>query len=70
MGRANFNIYKQKDLAATVRIVNRNKKQTYRHAMTQRDHGQFINLQQIIRSINRKITLVSHYFAYIEKNAC
>ena len=34
----------------------------------QRNHGQFIRSPPIIRKINRKITLVFHYFACIEKN--
>ena len=45
------------------------KKQTYRHVMLKRNLEDFITLPPMIRSINRKITLVFHYFAYIEKNA-
>ena len=45
------------------------KKQIYRHVMTQKNHRQFIKLAPIIKKINRKITLIFHYFADIEKNA-
>ena len=37
--------------------------------ISQRKCGQFIRLSPIARKINRKITLVFHYFARIEKNA-
>ena len=37
--------------------------------ISQRKCGQFIRLPPIVRKINRKITLVFHYFACIEKNA-
>ena len=35
----------------------------------QRNCGQFIRSPQIVSKIDRKITLVFHYFACIEKNA-
>ena len=37
--------------------------------ISQRKCGQVIRLPPIVRKINRKITLVFHYFARIEKNA-
>ena len=37
--------------------------------ISQRHRGQFIRSPPIVRKINRKITLVFHYFACIEKNA-
>ena len=45
------------------------KKQTYRHVMLQTNLEDFITLPPMIRLINRKITLVFDYFAYIGKNA-
>ena len=37
--------------------------------ISQRNSGQFIRSPQIVSKIDRKITLVFHYFACIEKNA-
>ena len=37
--------------------------------ISQRNCGQFIRSPPSVRKINRKITLVFHYFACIEKNA-
>ena len=36
--------------------------------ISQRNCGQLIKSPPIVRKINRKITLVFHYFAWIEKN--
>ena len=38
-----------------------------KHMISQRHRGQFIRSPPIVRKINRKITLVFHYFARIEK---
>ena len=38
-----------------------------KHMILQRNCGQFIRSPPIVRKINRKIALVFHYFAYIEK---
>ena len=71
MDRANFNIFKQKNIPTTVRIVNRNEKTNLQTCKdTKKSWRIHYNLQPIIRSINRKIMLVFHYFAYIETNGC
>ena len=44
------------------------KKQKFKHMILQSNSGQFIRSSPIVRKINRKITLVFHYFACIEKN--
>ena len=44
------------------------KKHKFKHIILQRNHGQFLRSTPIVRKINRKITLVFHYFARIEKS--
>ena len=45
------------------------KKQKFKHMILQRNSREFIRSSPIVRKINRKITLVFHYyFACIEKN--
>ena len=45
-----------------------NKKQKFKHMISQRNCGQFIRSPPIVRKINRKIALVFHYLACIEKD--
>ena len=45
------------------------KKQKFKHMILQRNCGQFTRSPPIVRKNNRKIILVFHYFACIEKNA-
>ena len=56
--------------SANTKIISRNKKtQKFKHMIRQRNHGQFIASPPIIKKINRRITLVFHYLASIEKSA-
>ena len=69
MDRTKLNISKWKILSAVTEIISWNKKQKFKHMISQRNRGQLIRSPPIIRKINREIKLVFYYFACIEKNA-
>ena len=48
-------------------LVEIKKNQKFKHMIMQRNHRQFIRSPTIVRNINRKITLVFHYFACMHR---
>ena len=59
----------EKTYLPLLKLLDEIKKQKFKHLISQRNCGQFIRSPPIVRKINKKITLVFHYFGSIEKNS-
>ena len=55
-------------MPALLKLLVEIKKQKFQNMITQKNRGKFMASPPIVRKIGRKIILVFHYFACIERN--